>query len=396
MNTTPYNAVKQISKQSVKLVVGMTLGLNAMGCQATTEGTQMIEQIPSATVSHYGYLADQTEVTQVRLVNKQGVEVNVISYGGIITDILTPDKNGDMANIVLGMDNIKAYEDGNPYYGAIIGRYGNRIANGKFTLNGVDYQLAQNDGDNHLHGGKNGFDRKNWKMEPFTSENSAGVKLSLVSPDGDQGYPGELDMEVTYVLTNNNTLDMRFSATTDKATIVNMTQHSYFNLAGKGSILDHVLEIPAKSITPVNSGLIPTGELMPVEGTAFDFTNAKTIGKDINDKHQQMLYGKGFDHNYVLKAEVNDELIVAANVTEPNSGRTLSVLTDEPAVQFYSGNFMDGSTSRNGKPFEYRTGFCLEPQHFPDSPNQRAFPSTTLLPGEQYNIRIVYEFGVEK
>lgn len=201
-------------------------------------------------------------------------------------------------------------------------------------------------------------------------------------------------MQVTYVLTNNNTLDMTFSATTDKATIVNMTQHSYFNLAGSGSILDHELMIPSDAITPVDAGLIPTGELMPVAGTAFDFNTAKTIGKDIEQDHQQLTYGKGYDHNYVLKSEVNDELVVAAKVVEPKSGRTLTVLTDEPAVQFYSGNFMDGTTSRDGKPFEFRTGFCLEPQHYPDSPNQPDFPSTTLLPGEQYQIRIVYEFGV--
>lgn len=392
--------INPMTQQSYKgigrALIAVFVGISSLGCQAQLRGNDMDTAAASATLSHYGYTEDNTSVSQVLLTNKNGVSVNVISYGGIITSIETQDKNGDFANIVLGMDDIAAYEAGNPYYGAIIGRYGNRIANGKFTLNGVEYQLAKNNGENHLHGGLNGFDRKNWTLTPFTTENSAGVTLTLVSPDGDQGYPGELDMAVTYVLTNNNTLDMTFSATTDKATIVNMTQHTYFNLAGAGSILDHQLTIPAKTITPVDAGLIPTGELMPVAGTPFDFTAAKTIGKDIEQKDQQLEYGLGYDHNFVLKEQADDELVTAATVVEPKSGRTLTVLTDEPAVQFYSGNFMDGSTSRDGKPFEFRTGFCLEPQHFPDSPNQPAFPSTTLLPGEQYQIRIVYEFGVSR
>lgn len=394
MNITFCNGIKHRFNQSLNTILGITLSICSLGALAVHKGDTMSNPTPSATLTHYGYLADRTQVSQATLTNSNGMTVKLISYGGIITDITTPDKNGEFANVVLGMDNIAAYEEGNPYYGAIIGRYGNRIANGKFTLNGVEYQLAKNNGENHLHGGLNGFDRKNWQLAPFTTENSAGVTLSLVSPDGDQGYPGELNMQVTYVLTNNNTLDMTFSATTDKATIVNMTQHSYFNLAGSGSILDHELMIPSDAITPVDAGLIPTGELMPVAGTAFDFNTAKTIGKDIEQDHQQLTYGKGYDHNYVLKSEVNDELVVAAKVVEPKSGRTLTVLTDEPAVQFYSGNFMDGTTSRDGKPFEFRTGFCLEPQHYPDSPNQPDFPSTTLLPGEQYQIRIVYEFGV--
>ncbi len=384
------------SHRLVKLVFSIALGVVVMSAQATTQGTQMIHQYPSASLSHYGYLSDKTAVSKVTLTNKHGIEVDVISYGGIITRITTPDNKGQMANIVLGMDDIHAYESANPYYGAIIGRYGNRIANGRFTLDGVDYQLGQNDGDNHLHGGNNGFDRKNWAMVPFTTENSSGVTLNYVSPDGDQGYPGTLDMQVVYTLTNNNTLDMKFSATTDKTTIVNMTQHSYFNLAGGGSILDHQLRIPSDSITPVDSGLIPTGELMPVAGTPFDFRDFKTIGQDINTNHEQMARGKGYDHNFVIKADIDDELIEAATVVEPTSGRQLTVLTDEPAVQFYSGNFMDGSTSRDGKPFDFRTGFCLEPQHYPDSPNQPAFPSTTLSPGEQYQIRIVYAFDVVK
>ncbi|TKB43025.1 aldose epimerase family protein [Thalassotalea mangrovi] len=350
--------------------------------------------VPNASVTHYGYLLDQTEVLQVTLTNQNGIEVDVISFGGIITRIATPDRNGQKTNIVLGMDNIAAYEAGNPYYGAIIGRYGNRIANGKFTLNGVAYQLAKNNGANHLHGGLNGFDRKNWELEPFTNENSSGVKLSATSPDGDQGYPGELYMEVTYILTSENTLEMSFAATTDRATIVNMTQHSYFNLAGEGTILNHQLTMFADAITPVDVNLIPTGKFMSVAGTPFDFRKPKAIGKDINLGHEQLVIGRGYDHNYVLKKVGNDELVQAAEVLEPLSGRVLKVYTDQPGVQFYSGNFLDGSTSRNDTPIEGRTGFCLEAQHYPDSPNQAHFPSTVLLPGQQYHNRIVYGFDV--
>lgn len=388
------SVLKKNYKSSFKMFLGAVLGLSSLGCQAANQGANM-SQLPSATISHYGNLSDQTPIKQVTLTNINGIEVDVISFGGIITRISTPDKKGNIDNIVLGMDGIEEYEAGNPYYGAIIGRFGNRIANGKFTLEGVEYQLATNDGDNHLHGGLTGFDRKVWSMAPFSTETSSGVTMTLVSPDGDQGYPGELAMEVTYVLTNNDSLEMSFAATTDKPTVVNMTQHSYFNLKGSGSILDHKLSINADYITPVDSGLIPTGELTEVAGTPFDFRELKAIGKDINVDDEQLALGKGFDHNFVLKSEVNKELIEAAHVSEQTTGRTLTVYTDEPAVQFYSGNFMDGSTSRDGKAFEHRTGFCLEPQHYPDSPNQAQFPSTTLLPGEQYRMRIVYKFGTE-
>ncbi|QJR81244.1 galactose mutarotase [Alteromonas pelagimontana] len=358
------------------------------------EGTAMTHA-PTATMSHYGTLADQTPVNQVTLTNANGVEVDVISYGGIITRLVTPDKNGKSGNIVLGMDNLEDYVSSNPYFGAIIGRYGNRIANGKFTLNGTEYQLATNDGDNHLHGGVQGFDKKIWQMHPFTTANSAGVKLTLISPDGDQGYPGTLNTEVTYTLTNNNTLDMQFVATTDKPTIVNLTQHTYFNLAGKGDILEHQVQIHADAITPVDSGLIPTGELMPVQGTPFDFRQPQAIGKAINADNVQLERAKGYDHNYILKDEVNGELVEAANVYDPASGRTLTVYTVEPAVQFYSGNFLDGSTSQEYRDHGMRSAFCLEPQHNPDSPNQPNFASTRLLPGEIYSTQIVYEFGAK-
>lgn len=350
---------------------------------------------PSATLTPFGTLEDKTPIFKATLVNANGLQVDVINYGGIITRIETPDKNGKLDNIVLGMDTVADYEKYNPYFGAIIGRYGNRIAGGEFSLDGVRYQLAKNDGDNHLHGGVKGFDKNVWKMTPFVTAHSAGVTLKLVSPDGDQGYPGTLDTTVTYTLTNDNTLDMYFVATTDKPTIVNLTQHSYFNLAGKGTIDQHILKIPATTFTPIDSALIPTGEKQSVAGTPFDFTTPKAIGSDIDTDNEQLRRAKGYDHNFILKDTADNTLISAAEVLEPNSGRILRVLTEEPAVQFYSGNFLDGSTQQNGNEHPFRSGFCLEPQHYPNSPNTRAFPSTTLMPHEVYSTRIVYEFDTQ-
>lgn len=354
-----------------------------------------VNKQPSATTTFYGAMPDSTPVYKVTLKNANGIEADVISYGGIITRLETPDAKGKLGNIVLGMDNLEDYVSSNPYFGAIIGRYGNRIAEGKFTLNGTEYQLATNDGDNHLHGGVQGFDKKVWQMAPFATANSAGVVLTLVSPDGDQGYPGELKTQVTYTLTNNDTFDMAFTASTDKPTIVNLTQHSYFNLQGKGDILDHVLQINGDKYTPVDGGLIPTGEVVSVKGTPFDFTKPKAIGKDINVENEQLALGKGFDHNFVIKDAPSDELIEAANVYDPASGRTLKVLTVEPAVQFYSGNFLEGNTRQKGMEHGKRSAFCLEPQHNPDSPNQPNFASTVLHPGDVYSTRIVYAFGTK-
>ncbi|MBB1291292.1 galactose mutarotase [Pseudoalteromonas sp. SR41-4] len=385
-------SIKKLSRGIFAIAVSFGIALTPA---CAHQGDNMTNS-PSALLHAYGKLADQTPINQVTLTNSNGVSVDVINYGGIITRIETPDSNGNMGNIVLGMDNLEDYTNATTYFGAIIGRFGNRIANGKFSLNGTDYQLATNDGANHLHGGVQGFDKKVWTMAPFSTENSAGVTLSLVSPDGDQGYPGELTTQVTYTLTNKNTLDMQFVAKTNKPTIINMTQHSYFNLAGKGDILDHQMQINSNAITPVDGGLIPTGELMQVAGTPFDFRNPKAIGKDINIDDEQLKLGKGYDHNFVLKNKPNHDLIEAANVYEPSSGRTLTVYTEEPAVQFYSGNFLDGSSKQaSGLVHKLRSGFCLEPQHFPDAPNQPTFPSTTLLPGEVYSTRIVYEFGTK-
>jgi aldose 1-epimerase len=385
-------SIKKLSRGIFAIAVSFGIALTPA---CAHQGDNMTNS-PSALLHAYGKLADQTPINQVTLTNSNGVSVDVINYGGIITRIETPDSNGNMGNIVLGLDNLEDYTNATTYFGAIIGRFGNRIANGKFSLNGTDYQLATNDGANHLHGGVQGFDKKVWTMAPFSTENSAGVTLSLVSPDGDQGYPGTLTTQVTYTLTNKNTLDMQFVAKTNKPTIINMTQHSYFNLAGKGDILDHQMQINSNAITPVDGGLIPTGELMQVAGTPFDFRNPKAIGKDINIDDEQLKLGKGYDHNFVLKNKPNHDLIEAANVYEPSSGRTLTVYTEEPAVQFYSGNFLDGSSKQaSGLVHKLRSGFCLEPQHFPDAPNQPTFPSTTLMPGEVYSTRIVYEFGTK-
>jgi aldose 1-epimerase len=359
---------------------------------AQSPGSQPMKNLPSTSQRHYGNLADGTEVTLVTLANANGVEADIISYGGIITRLVTPDAGGRPGDIVLGLDTLEDYVTSNPYFGALIGRYGNRIAKGKFILEGKTYQLDVNDGENHLHGGAMGFDKKNWGMDPFVTATSAGVVMSLISPDGDQGYPGALQVQVTYELTDANELDMRFSATTDKPTIVNLTQHSYFNLAGGGDILGHELMIPAERITPVGPGLIPTGELRAVAGSPFDFRQAKTIGRDIGVDDEQLQLGLGYDHNFVLKNQADDELVLAARVTEPGSGRVLEILTVEPGVQFYSGNFLDGTLQGKGKVYMHRSGFCLEPQHFPDSPNEPGFPSTALLPGDTYQTRIVYRF----
>lgn len=343
----------------------------------------------------FGQLPDGREVTLVTLKNNHGVELDVINYGGIITRLITPDATGKPGDIVLGYDNLSQYLDNNPYFGAIIGRFGNRIAKGQFAIDGKSYQLATNDGDNHLHGGVQGFDKKLWQMQPFQQADSVGVELSYLSPDGEEGYPGNLQVKVIYTLTNNNELQMQFQATTDQTTPVNLTQHSYFNLAGAGSILEHQLEIPAAQITPVGAGLIPTGELQAVAGTPFDFRTAKAIGRDIEVEDAQLKLGLGYDHNFVLKATVDDSLVLAGRVLEPTSGRVLEVWTDEPAVQFYSGNFLDGSLTGKGVQYGHRSGFCLEPQHYPDTPNQSTFPSTLLQPGETYSAQIVYRFSTK-
>jgi aldose 1-epimerase len=346
--------------------------------------------------SPFGRTADGTAVDQFTLTNAHGVQVRVITYGAIITSIRTPDRSGALADIVLGFDDLDGYLTRSRYFGAVVGRYGNRIARGQFTIDGATFRLATNNGANHLHGGVKGFDKVVWHAEPFERGGSTGVVLTYTSRDGEEGYPGTLNARVTYTLTPRDELAIEYNATTDKATHVNLTQHSYFNLAGEGNgdVLGHELTINADRFTPVDEGLIPTGELAPVAGTPFDFRKGAAIGARIDADHEQLRYGAGYDHNFVLNGGRGMHL--AARVVEPKSGRTLVIETTEPGVQFYAGNRLDGTIGKSGHVYGTRTGFCLETQHFPDSPNKPLFPSTLLRPGQTYSTKTVFTFGVAR
>ena len=342
----------------------------------------------------FGKTADGQAVDLYTLTNPNGLEAAITNYGGIVVRLKTPDRNGQLADVVLGFDTLDDYLKGHPYFGAIIGRYGNRIAKGRFQLNGVEYKLAVNNGENHLHGGLKGFDKVVWNARDVSTAEAPALELTYTSKDGEEGYPGTLHVTVVYTLTPANELKIDYAATTDKDTIVNLTNHSYFNLAGQGEgdILGHELMINASRFTPVDAGLIPTGELRSVEGTPFDFRKPVAIGARINQDDQQLKYGNGYDHNFVLD-RTGDGLVLAARVTEPKSGRVMEVYTTEPGIQFYSGNFLDGSNKgKGGKIYQRRYGFCLETQHFPDSPNKPDFPSTVLRPGAKYQSTTVYRF----
>lgn len=334
-------------------------------------------------------------VTLFTLTRAGGVRVRLMNYGGIVVSLETPDRSGQLADIVLGCDTLDAYLAGHPYFGALIGRYANRIAGGLFVLDGVTYRLATNDGPHHLHGGMHGFDEVVWQAEPVTERERAGVRLAYTSPAGEEGYPGALAAVVTYWLTTTDELCIEYAATTDAPTPVNLTHHSYFNLAGHaaGDILDHHVQLHADCFTPVDGSLIPTGGLRPVAGTPFDFRRPTAIGARIDDNDEQLRCGRGYDHNWVLN-RAGPGLVSAARVHEPGSGRTLEVLTTEPGVQFYTGNVLDGSVvGKGGVRHGRRAGLCLETQHFPDSPNQPAFPATILRPGERYAQTTVYRFA---
>jgi aldose 1-epimerase len=331
------------------------------------------------------------------LTSSSGMKAEIINYGGIIASLHVPDKHGNIVDVVLGLDSLEDYLKGHPYFGAIIGRYGNRIGGAKFKLDDKEYVIAANNGKNHLHGGKKGFDNVVWDAREIKSERGAGVELSYLSKDGEEGYPGNLDVRVVYTLTKDNELKIEYSAETDKSTIVNLTNHSYFNLAGhgEGDILDHEIMINADSFTVVDKEIIPTGEIAGVKGTPLDFTEPTVIGKRINQDHEQLVLGKGYDHNWVINRE-GPGLVLAARVREPCSGRIMEVLTTEPGIQFYSGNFLAGKRkSKKGRIYEHRYGFCLETQHFPDSPNKPDFPSTRLNPGEKYNSTTIYRFIIK-
>ncbi|MBL87541.1 MAG: galactose-1-epimerase [Winogradskyella sp.] len=392
--------LKQILLSILMLAFASTL----MQCKdekkdkSTEEKTEtVVDNTLKIEKSEFGKTEDGTIIEQYSLKNANGVELKVITYGGRITSLKVPNKDGKLENVVLNFDNIKDYEKDNPFFGALIGRYGNRIANGKFTLEGNEYNLKTNDGKNHLHGGVNGFDRVIWTAEPMENENGSALKLSYKSKDGEEGYPGNLDVEVIYTLTNDNEVEVSYKAATDKATVVNLTQHAYFNLTGDFSkdILNHDVVIAADAYLPVDKTLIPTGEIRNVEGTPFDFTSAKKIGKDINANNEQLKRGKGYDHCWVLNGEKGNMRLVASAYDE-SSGRFMEIYSEEPAIQFYTGNFLDGTLPiPDGGTYAHRTGFCLETQHYPDSPNQAEFPSTALQPGETYSTKTTFKFLVK-
>ena len=344
----------------------------------------------------FGKTSDGIEVDQFIMKNNNGMKVGVITYGGIINFLTAKDKNNVYKDVVLGFHDLAKYEAGSPYFGAIIGRYGNRIADGKFDLKGETYELVKNNGDNHLHGGSKGFDKVVWKAKQNITKNLASIELRYLSKDMEEGYPGDLEVKVMYTLNNNDELTVNYEASTDKSTIINLTQHSYFNLSGdfKNDILDHEIVIDADSFLPVNSKLIPTGELQNVTGTPFDFRKSKKIGNDINKENKQLNNGLGYDHCWALNNH-HEGFRFAASAHDQISGRFLEIFTDEPGIQFYTGNFLDGTLpSKTEGNYNYRTGFCLETQHFPDSPNQKDFPSVILNPGEKYFSKTSFKFSV--
>lgn len=371
-----------------KIVVSLLFVMAISSCNTTPKKDFIIHK------DHFGETKDGKPVERYTLSNLSGMRVQIITYGGIITSLEVPDALGRPKDVVLGYDTLLQYEKSNPYFGALIGRYGNRIAEGKFSLNNKEYTLVQNDGKNHLHGGNKGFDKVLWTAETELLEEGARLKLYYLSTDGEEGYPGNLTVEVTYTLIQDNSLAVTYKATTDHSTVLNLTQHSYFNLGEEEDILNHELLINADAYLPVDETLIPTGEIEAVGGTAFDFKTFKAIGKDIENKEIQLLRGLGYDHCWVL----NDQgtgLRTAALVKHAVSGIQMEVLTDEPGIQFYSGNFLDGTLPKKNSSsfYGHRSGLCLETQHYPNSPNEPSFPSVVLNPGEAYSSKTIFKFS---
>ncbi len=384
------------TRMKPSMAVTILTGALLMTTLAPTGATP---QHGSTTKKPFGKTPDGQPVDLFVLTNKGGAEASITNYGGAVVSLRVPDRNGRLADVVLGYDALDGYVNDKAYFGAIVGRYGNRIAHAQFVLDGKTYALAKNNGDNSLHGGIKGFNKAVWTAKTFSARDGQSVELFYLSKDGEEGFPGNLKVTVTYTLTDANALRIEYSATADKKTVVNLTNHSYFNLAGQGSgdILGHLLTIQADQFTPVDSGLIPTGELRDVMGTPFDFHKPTAIGARINHDDEQLKLGGGYDHNFVLRMPMDHGEYLAARVLEPASGRVLEVWTTEPGVQFYTGNFLDGKTpGKSGHTYPRRNAFCLETQHFPDSPNQPKFPSVVLNPGERYHTVTTYKFSTEK
>ncbi|HWV30403.1 MAG TPA: aldose epimerase family protein [Dyadobacter sp.] len=377
----------------ISFLLTALVGLAIFSCSKTKNEEKMISTISKEA---FGQLPDGQQADLYTLTNANGMTVNITNYGGIITKLTAPDKNGQWADVVLGFDSLAPYLSGHPFFGALVGRYGNRIAKGKFKLNGQEYSLAINNGPNALHGGTKGFDKVIWKATEIKQDSVVGLQLEYTSKDMEEGYPGNLTVKVVYTLDNENALTIDYTATTDKPTVVNLTNHSYFNLTGlKRDILDHEVTIASDSIVPVDTTLIPTGKLRAVEGTPFDFRKATKVGAGIDKiEDEQIKAGGGYDHCWVLKRS-GDGLEKFATVKDPESGRVMEVFTTEPGVQFYTGNFLDGKLTGKGATYSKRFGLCLETEHYPDSPNQPQFPTTTLNPGETYKTTTKYKFSAK-
>jgi aldose 1-epimerase len=365
---------------------------------AILAGTSLMHAAePSITSKSFGKTTNGISASLYTLKNSSGASATISNYGGIVTSLMIPDRNGKVSDIVLGFKTLPEYEKKSPYFGCLVGRYGNRIAKGKFTLDGVDYQLATNNGVNALHGGIKGFDKVVWEATPELTKQGPSLKLTYVSKDGEEGYPGKLSVTATYTLTDKNELKLVYRAKTDRKTIVNLTHHSYFNLAGQGSgdVLGHVVTLKSNRYTPVDKDLITTGKIESVKGTPFDFRKPTTLGARINENNEQLKFGKGYDHNWVA-AKLPGQLGVVAKVEDPKTGRVMEVLSTEPGFQLYTGNFLDGTlVGKGGKVYNFRNGFCIEPQHYPDSPNHKNFPSVVLKPGQTYKNTIIYRFSTE-
>jgi aldose 1-epimerase len=358
----------------------------------------LLTHAQSVTKQSFGKTADGENVDLYTLRNTRGAEAKIMNYGGIVVSLKVPDRSGKFDDVVLGFNDLDSYLKGHPYFGAIIGRYGNRIAKGRFTLNGKEYKLAVNNGENHLHGGIKAFDKVVWTGSENRTKAGPAVVLTYRSKDGEEGYPGNLDVRVAYTLTNNNELRIDYSATTDQDTVINLTHHSYFNLAGEGNgdILNHSVVINGNHFLPTDAGSIPTAELRKVQGTPFDFLTSHTIGERINEDEEQLKLGNGYDHTWIINGR-DGTMRMAAQAYETTSGRQMQVWTTEPGVQFYTGNFLDGTlTGKSGKLYPRRSGFCFETQHYPDSPNQPSFPTTTLKKGATYKSTTIYRFATRR